>query len=716
MSDTPANEDLVEITVDGKTLQARKGAMLIEATDNAGIDVPRFCYHKKLSVAANCRMCLVDVEKAPKPLPACATPIMPGMVVHTRSQRALDAQKSTMEFLLINHPLDCPICDQGGECELQDQAMGYGAGISQYTETKRVVMDKPVGPLISTELTRCIHCTRCVRFGEEIAGIRELGMTGRGENSRIGTFIKKNIDSELSGNVIDLCPVGALTARPSRYTARPWELTQHASIAPHDCIGSNIFIHARRGQAMRVVPRDNESINETWISDRDRFSYEAIHAKSRLLSPMLKQNGEWKTVGWEEALKTASDAMRAAGADLRTLVSPIATVEEQFLAQKLTRAMGSNSIDHRLRQRDFSAQEGAPVMPWLGMGIDDLENLDAALLVVCNPRKEQPIAAHRLRKAALKGARISILNVNESPQHFDTPVNLAVGTENVLPELLAIGNLVGADVSNIDGVSAAEVCDDLKAIADDLRSGQKTAILLGSSAVTHSHYAALQSAAKAIAAATGATLGYLAEAGNTAGAWLTGCVPHRNAGGQPVSEAGHNAQKIISGSKTVFTLGIDPDADCLSDSGAALGNADSVIALTSYDSNALRDCADVMLPIGTFAETSGTFVNASGMWQSFKGAISAVGESRPAWKVLRVLGNHLNVENCSYLSSEDVRNEVKELCRNLELNNMQSSDSVSVSGDAQIDVTGMYAVDALTRRATALQKTAEAKSAAEVAS
>ena len=284
------SDELVEITVDGQVLQAREGAMLIEVTDRAGIDVPRFCYHNKLSIAANCRMCLVEVERAPKPLPACATPVMPGMVVHTRSELAIDAQKSTMEFLLINHPLDCPICDQGGECELQDQAMGYGRGISQYAEAKRVVFDKDIGPLISTEMTRCIHCTRCVRFGEEIAGLRELGMTGRGENVRIGTFIEKSLNSEMSGNVIDLCPVGALTAKPSRYTARPWELTQHASIAPHDCMGSNIFIHSRDGVVMRVVPRDNESINEVWISDRDRFSYEAINSSARLRKPTMNKS------------------------------------------------------------------------------------------------------------------------------------------------------------------------------------------------------------------------------------------------------------------------------------------------------------------------------------------------------------------------------------------------------------------------------------------
>ncbi|MEM7293477.1 MAG: NADH-quinone oxidoreductase subunit NuoG [Pseudomonadota bacterium] len=708
MSDAPTNDDTVEITVDGVTMQARKGAMLIEATDNAGIDVPRFCYHKKLSIAANCRMCLVDVEKAPKPLPACATPIMPGMVVHTRSQRALDAQKSTMEFLLINHPLDCPICDQGGECELQDQAMGYGAGVSQYTETKRVVMDKPVGPLISTELTRCIHCTRCVRFGEEIAGLRELGMTGRGENARIGTFIEKNIDSELSGNVIDLCPVGALTARPSRYTSRPWELTQHASIAPHDSVGSNIFIHARRGQVMRVVPRDNESVNETWISDRDRFSYEAVHADDRLQSPMIRKDGQWQIADWDEALQVAAEALKSAGADLATLVSPIATLEEQYLAQKITRAVGSANVDHRLRQRDFSDQDDSPVMPWLGMGVDELETVDAALLIGCNPRKEQPIAAHRLRKASLCGAKISLVNASFAPQHFDTSTNLGVGADKLLAELLAIAGLLDADVSAISGAAAAEVCDDLKTIADDLKNGERSLVLLGSSAVTHSHYAAIRAAALAVSNASGATLGYLAEAGNTAGAWLSGCVPHRGPGGVDAA-AGRHAGNILNGdNKAVMLVGVDPDADTLN---GELTGAEAVVALTSYDSEALRDSATVLLPIGTFAETSGTFVNAAGTWQSFQGAVAPVGESRPGWKVLRVLGNRLAVDACEYLSSEDVRNELKEQCRDIQLDNSVAASNVAVSGDALIDELGMYSVDPLTRRAPALQKTADAKMA-----
>ena len=716
MSDPGANDDLVEITVDGQTLQARKGAMLIEATDRAGIDVPRFCYHKKLSVAANCRMCLVDVEKAPKPLPACATPIMPGMVVHTRSERARDAQKATMEFLLINHPLDCPICDQGGECELQDQAMGYGQGVSQYSETKRVVFDKYIGPLIATEMTRCIHCTRCVRFGEEIAGVRELGMTGRGESSRIGTFIEKSVDSELSGNVIDLCPVGALTARPSRYTARPWELTQHATIAPHDCVGSNIFIHSRSGTPMRVVPRDNEAVNEVWISDRDRFSYEAINSAQRLKAPMIKRDGNWVEVDWDEALAVAAEGLKSAGDQLGTLVSPIATLEEQYLAQKITRAMGSHNIDHRLHQRDFSDQNNAPVMPWLGMAIDELDDLDAALVIGGNPRKDQPIVGHRIRKAALKGAQIGFVNADVYEQTFSTSANLGGGAAAILPNLMAIANICGADVSAIAGVDTAQLTADHQRLADSLKSTNRAVVLIGSAAVTHSHYSAIRTLALSIAAATGASLGYLPEAGNTAGAWLSGCVPHRITAGSVSDAAGKNAAEMLRQSmKGYLLLCVEPDADCTGDAAmSSIGGAQTVVALTCYDNEALRSTATVMLPVGTFAETSGTFVNAAGSWQSFRGAVAPVGESRPAWKVLRVLANRLEVDACNYLTSEDVRAEIKQHCLNVELDNSFSAASVAVSGDAQMDAPAMYSVDPLVRRAPALQKTADAKAARQV--
>jgi NADH-quinone oxidoreductase subunit G len=432
------SDDKVSIEVDGQQLSARKGAMLIEVTDAAGISIPRFCYHDKLSIAANCRMCLVEVEKAPKPMPACATPVMDGMKVFTNSQRAVQAQRGTMEFLLINHPLDCPICDQGGECELQDVAMGYGHGVSRYADTKRVVFDKDIGPLIATEMTRCIHCTRCVRFGEEIAGLRELGATGRGEDLRIGTYVEKSVVSELSGNVIDMCPVGALTAKPSRYTARAWELLQHAGIATHDCVGSNLFHHTRDGRVMRVVPKENPAINEVWLSDRDRFSYEGLYSDARLRQPLLKEDGEWHAVEWETALAAAGSALTAvAPPEMGFLATPGASLEELYLLQKLARGIGCANIDHRLRQLDFDDQMHDPVMPWLGQNLGDLEQLQAALVVAGNVRKDQPLVAHRLRKAALNGARVSLLNVREYEQTFPTLVNDALAPAALLQELRA---------------------------------------------------------------------------------------------------------------------------------------------------------------------------------------------------------------------------------------------------------------------------------------
>ena len=485
------SDDLINITVDGQKLEARKGQMLIEVTDAAGIEIPRFCYHKKLSVAANCRMCLVEIEKAPKPMPACATPVGPDMVVNTKSELATGAQQGTMEFLLINHPLDCPICDQGGECELQDVAMGYGNSSSDYVETKRVVMDKNIGPLISTELTRCIHCTRCVRFGEEIAGIRELGATGRGENMRIGTYIAKSVDSELSGNVIDLCPVGALTAKPSRFSARSWELSQHATVAPHDCVGSNIFVHVGNDQVKRAVPRENESVNETWISDRDRFSYEGLYTTDRVTSPMVRIDGELVAVDWPTALSACATALRDSvdnhGAkSIGALASSQATLEEQYLLQKLMRALGSNNVDHRLTQTDFSDQNRAPVMPWLGMAIEDLEKVDAALLIGSNIRKEQPLAGLRLRKASLRGAKISLLNPRHYDMNFDTLQNIGASPANMVLHLLAVAVACGCKDDVIEKIAGqANVDDSHRAIAASLKDADDAVLLLGNLSLIH---------------------------------------------------------------------------------------------------------------------------------------------------------------------------------------------------------------------------------------
>lgn len=718
------SDDLINITVDGQPLKARKGQMLIEVTDAAGIEIPRFCYHKKLSVAANCRMCLVEVEKAPKPLPACATPVMPDMVVKTGSELAKGAQAGTMEFLLINHPLDCPICDQGGECELQDVAMGYGNSSSEYVETKRVVMDKNIGPLISTELTRCIHCTRCVRFGEEIAGIRELGATGRGENMRIGTYIAKSVDSELSGNVIDLCPVGALTAKPSRFSARSWELTQHASVSPHDSVGSNVNVHVGNNAVTRVVPRENESVNETWISDRDRFSYEGLYTDDRIQSPLVRVDGELQVVDWQTALtataKALSDAVEKHGAkSVAALGSAQATLEEQYLLQKLMRALGSHNVDHRLTQVDYSDQQRAPVMPWLGMALEDLEKTDAALLVGSNIRKEQPLAALRLRKASLKGASISLINPRVYPMNFDVMQNVGASPRDMLLHLLAVAVACDCKDESVTNIAAqASVEDSHRAIANSLKKAENAVVLLGNSSVMHPNYAVLRALAVCIAKATDATLGYLPEGGNTAGAWLAGCVPHRNAGGKPTEIVGLNAAQMLEAPLQTFVLmGVEPRYEQINSAQARkqIANATTIIISTHLSKHAV-DHADVVLPSAAFAETAGTFVNAAGSWQMFNGAAAPPGEGRPGWKILRVLGNELGLDGFDYTDVAAIRSELKDLCRDIELNNEYALDSIELPPD-NAPTSGLlrcgdlpaYKSDMLVRRARSLQKTEDAK-------
>lgn len=726
------SDDTIQITVNGKPLSAKRGQMLIEVTDAAGIDVPRFCYHKKLSVAANCRMCLVEVEKAPKPLPACATPVMPDMVVHTASKLARDAQKGTMEFLLINHPLDCPICDQGGECELQDVAMGYGDSASQYTEGKRVVFDKYIGPLIATEMTRCIHCTRCVRFGEEIAGVRELGATGRGEDVRIGTYIEKSVVSEVSGNVIDICPVGALTARPSRYTARSWELSQQPSISPHDSVGSNVFVHMDGSTVNRVIPRENESINEVWIADRDRYSYQGLTSSDRVVSPMVRVDGELQATDWSTALSTAASLLQHSGSDLGVLASPSVTVEELYLSQKIGRALGTNNIDHRLGQRDFSAQEAAPIMPWLGMQLNDLETLDAALLVGSNIRKDQPIAALRLRKSALKGAQISFINPRHFPLHFDAAEIITTRFDRMVSELYCVAKAADADVSGMGGDAPEGGCDDRhQRIANALQSGERTAVFLGNISVHHPAYAQLQFLANALAKATGATLGMFPERANTAGAWLAGVVPHRGAGGQPLvqnsihestrgSKPGKHAFEMLeSALKTYLLVGCELEFDAANPAQAqqALADASGVVAISAFMSDSLRAHANVVLPAATFTETFGTYVNANGTWQSMRGATSPPGDARPAWKIFRVLADELELDGFAFDTPEAITRELQSHCANVKLGNITEFSSVPAfesplnSELLRAGETPIYATDPIVRRSQPLQKSHDGKQA-----
>ena len=722
------SEELVNIEINGIPLRARKGAMIIEVTDTAGIHVPRFCYHRKLSVAANCRMCLVEVERAPKPMPACATPVMDGMKVYTTSAKAIAAQKATMEFLLINHPLDCPICDQGGECELQDVAMGYGEDVSRYNENKRVVKDKDIGPLISTDMTRCIHCTRCVRFGEEIAGVRELGATGRGEFMEIGTYVAKAVTSELSGNVIDLCPVGALNAKPSRMTARAWEMIQHATIAPHDCIGSNIHLHTLRGRAVRVVPRDNELLNESWISDRDRFSYQGLYSEDRLEQPMVKMQGSWREVDWDTALnEVVARLSRVDPANVGALAAPHATLEELYLVQKLARGVGAHNIDHRLRQSDFRDQQQAPVFPWLGQPIEALEDLDALLLVGSNIRKEQPIIAHRIRKATLKGGGVMTVNPCEFEFFFSETEKI------IVPPLAMIDALAGIAAAALKQASKsppqslekilaeAQVEDVHRAMAKRLAKATNAGVYLGALAINHPALAEIRALAGIIAESTNARLGYIPEAANSAGAWLAGVLPHRLPGGQAAVSVGKDVASMLQSPLQAYLLfGVEPEFDCENPRLArrAMEAAEHVVVCAPFASDTARAYADVLLPIATFAETSGTFVNAEGRWQSFSGASQLPGQTRPGWKVLRVLGNRFGLEGFEYQSSEQVRNELKSYFKEeMEFDNSvrltgsyakPASDSLLTRG-SEVPI---YALDALVRRSEPLQQTVDARPAA----
>jgi len=719
----------ITLTINGQKIEAEAGRLLIDVADDHNIVVPRFCYHKKLSVAANCRMCLVEVERAPKPMPACATQVADGMVVFTRSEKAIAAQKSTMEFLLINHPLDCPICDQGGECELQDVAMGFGAGVSRYTEQKRVVMDKNIGPLIATDFTRCIHCTRCIRFGDEIAGLPEMGATGRGENVEIGTYIEKAISSELSGNVIDICPVGALTAKPSRYTARPWELTQHAAVAAHDCIGSNLYIHTRNNKVIRVVPRDNESINESWISDRDRFSYTALSSHLRIQKPLLRQNGQLKEVDWETAINVATDKLSTAanqdGNQIAALVSPQSTLEEQFLLQKLLRGLGSNNIDHRLNQVDFSTQHKSPIMPWLGRSLESVESLDACLLVAGNIRLEQPILAHRLRKAAVNnGAAISSISHLSGQYNFPLEEELAGSCEQVLTDLAAVLVALAAQANSVVElpthlqtiIADSTASEQHIAIATSLNKTTDAAVIVGVQALSNPHLSLIQELCEWISTLSGATLGYLSLAANSAGASLAGVLPNRGVAGCNVNEIGQNTAEILSlRHQVLLTFGLNPALETnISDVDQMLSNNnDFIIAIDSFSNDFIRDKADLVLPLASFTETSGTFVNVEGLWQSFKGCTQTEGGIRQGWKILTALGQLLVPDAFEYADTISVRNEVKEACREINLNNHCGVESSHTSLPGKVEPRSLlkvganpiYSSDSLVRASQPLQNT-----------
>lgn len=713
----------LNIEIDGQQIEVEPGTTVMDAAHKLGIYIPHFCYHKKLSIAANCRMCLVQVEKAPKPLPACATPVSDGMKVMTRSDYAIQAQKGVMEFLLINHPLDCPICDQGGECQLQDLAVGYGGSRSVYAEPKRVVTEKNLGPLIATDMTRCIHCTRCVRFGQEIAGIMEMGQAFRGEHAEIMPFIDKTIDSELSGNIIDLCPVGALTSKPFRYSARTWELSRRRGVSPHDSLGSNLQIQVKNGRVMRVLPLENEDINECWLSDRDRFSYEGLNSQDRLTGPMIRKDGAWVEADWQEALSLAASKLREIqvkhGADqIGALAAPNQTTEEFYLLQKLMRGLGSGNIDHRLRQSDFRLDDRAHGAFWLGMPVAALNTLDRFLIVGSTLRKDHPLMALRLRQAVRHGAAMNLINpvvddylckvANKSIVSPDGMVNALAGLVRTLAE--SKGEAVPAMAVN------AEVTPEIKAIAESMAGGERKAIFLGNLAQHHPRYAEMHTLAQEAARLCGATLGVLGDAGNALGAVAAGAIPGRGAMGSQSVTGMNAAQMLANPRKAYILLGAEPEYDCHNPVAAlaAMKQAEFVVALSPYKHGAL-DYADVLLPIAPFTETSGTYINAEGRVQGFHGAVKPLGETRPAWKVLRVLGNLLNLPGFEQDSSEAVRDEAlgTDAQNRVQafLNNRIDPVPVSLTVSVKIERIGevpIYQTDAIVRRASSLQRTADA--------
>ena len=703
---------MIEIELDGKKVSVAEGSMVMHAADAAGTTIPHFCYHKKLSIAANCRMCLVDVEKAPKPMPACATPVTQGMIVRTKSEKAIKAQKSVMEFLLINHPLDCPICDQGGECQLQDLAVGYGSSASRYHEEKRVVFHKNVGPLISMqEMSRCIHCTRCVRFGQEVAGVMELGMQHRGEHSEITTFLGQTIDSELSGNMIDICPVGALTSKPFRYAARTWELSRRKSVSPHDSTGANLVVQVKGNKVLRVVPLENEPVNECWIADRDRFSYEAVNSAQRLHTPMIKQGGQWQAVDWNTALGYVADGLKRIKADhgvadIGALGSAHRTVEELHLLAKLVRGLGSESVDFRTRHADFTNAAPAGKAHWLGTPIAALSQLDRAFVVGSFLRKDHPLFAQRIRQSVRRGG--SLLSLNAVHDDWAIPVAARI-TAAPLAWPQALADVAGyiATAKGVDAPAAALVNAEAEVVARALLSGERKAVLLGNAAAQHPQAATLLALAQWIGAQTGATVGYLTADANTVGAQLVKAMP---------GTGGLNAGQMLSQPmKALLLLDVEPvlDAADAAAAQAALAGSGLVVALTSFKDAAV-DNADVLLPIAPFTETAGSFVNAEGRLQSFHGVVPPAGDSRPAWKVLRVLGNLLGLPGFDHETSEAVLAEALGDAGKLaaRLDNTTAAPVallVVPEGLQRLADIPIYATDALVRRAASLQLTADAK-------
>jgi NADH-quinone oxidoreductase subunit G len=705
---------MVELTIDGHTVQMPEGSMVMHAVEQLAKYVPHFCYHKKLSIAANCRMCLVEVEKAPKPLPACATPVSQGMIVYTASPKAKAAQEGVMEFMLINHPLDCPICDQGGECQLQDLAVGYGKTESRYTEDKRIVDTKDAGALISMEeMSRCIHCTRCVRFGQEVAGIMELGMLNRGEHAEITTFLGKGVESELSGNMIDLCPVGALTSKPFRYQARTWELSRRKGVSVHDSLGSNLTIQVKAGKVMRVLPLENDAINECWISDRDRFAYEGLNSDDRLTQPMVKRDGVWVAVSWEQALLEASVVLKAAGRHSAALVHAMSSLEELHGVQNLLAGLGSKNIGFNLRATDFSLDVARLGVPWLGLPIADINMIDRALIIGSFLRKDQPLLAARLRAATQRGAEVMLVHAVDDDLLMPVKAKLITKPSMMLDGLAQIASAVAIH-KNTTAPLAVIPNDAAKAIAASLCTGEKKAVWIGQFALNHIDAARITLLAHFIATQTGATLGTLVQEANAVGAYALGL----------------NVQTEIATEQLAINIlyNLEPLLDC----GKLPVFAENVIAFTAYRS-AVESYATVMLPITPVTEAGGTFINIEGRVQFMHPSAKPFAASKPGWKVLKVLAESLGCVGFSYETLDQAKDQAltavgdlsKRLNNTVNTNAINNIKNIKNIGNIYLDMIHTptlvipknslervidipaYSSDAIVRRAGSLQRTAE---------
>ena len=728
---------MLKVEINGQQFEAEPGSTIIEVADSAGIYIPRFCYHEKLSVAANCRMCLVEVERAPKPLPACATPVTDGMVVQTLSEIAKQAQEDTMEFLLINHPLDCPICDQGGECPLQDQAMGFGGSSSVFEEVKRSVDNVDLGPLISTEMTRCIHCTRCVRFGEEVAGVMELGAIGRGEDMKISTFLGTSMDSEISGNVIDLCPVGALTSKPYRFTARTWELNGHKGISPHDCLGSNLEIQEIGGVVKRVLPRDNESVNECWLSDRDRYSYESVNCNDRLTMPLVRRGENYQEIEWTEALELVSSELTHikeswSGEQIGAIVSPTSSLEEFFLLQKILRALGSSNVDHRLRQQDFRDDPAAPVCPGTEMPISKIQELDGVLIVGSNIRKELPLISLRLRRLAQQGGEIAVLNPMSFNHNFKATQEVIAKPSMMAIVFASIARKIAMTAGKADLLpghfvefaARHEFGTDVDAIADCLTGDDANAlIVLGQIAMNHPDASLLRQIASWLGKNCGIKIALLPDANGVAG-WVAGCVPHRLPGGRPNASPGLNCKNMIDERLKAYVLyGVEVSSDYADPVAldTALNEAEFVVSFSTFRS-AVPMQADVVFPLAAFTEIDAGYINCDGVYQFASAAVKPMGQSRPGWKILRVLGNFLKLDGFDHVTSKDIITELEEVYdlsepisarykSDLQVDNHIVAQSTELKHGKQLDRiidVPVYRVDPTVRRATALQSTQDA--------